>query len=322
MSGFTLIELLVVIAIVAILIALLLPAVQQAREAARRTECKNNLRQIGFALHNYVDAFECFPPGSVNTRGPVAQIPEGYHHNWVVSILPYIDEQVLSQKIDPLLSIYDLKNLRARQYPITTMQCPSDPAPRFGEDNNGAVALSNYGGVYHDQNTPIDTNNHGVMLLNSCVRYQDIFDGSSHTLAVGESLRHVKDLGWASGTRATLRNTGVEINKPTETNRYYNDLESFANGQREIIEHYDDELDYEYDEIDSDEEVKEIIPRPKAPELPVIYGYQTGGFSSSHTGGAQFLICDGNVRFLSENIDVTTYQHLGDRADGFDVGDF
>ena len=93
--GFTLIELLVVIAIIAILIALLLPAVQQAREAARRTQCKNNLMQLGIAFHNYDMAFEMLPPGCVNSTGPIHNIPEGYHMSWTVQILPMMEQQGL-----------------------------------------------------------------------------------------------------------------------------------------------------------------------------------------------------------------------------------
>ena len=90
-TGFTLIELLVVIAIIAILIALLLPAVQQAREAARRVSCKNNLMQIGLALHSYELSHEVLPPGVVETESPIKQEAEGYHISWYAQLLPYIE---------------------------------------------------------------------------------------------------------------------------------------------------------------------------------------------------------------------------------------
>jgi prepilin-type N-terminal cleavage/methylation domain-containing protein len=90
--GFTLIELLVVIAIIAILIALLLPAVQQAREAARRCQCRNNVAQLGLALHNYELSYSGFPPGTVNPTGPIENKAEGYHVGWAVQLLPYLDQ--------------------------------------------------------------------------------------------------------------------------------------------------------------------------------------------------------------------------------------
>src|SRR5213083_896811 len=101
--GFTLIELLVVIAIIAVLIALLLPAVQQAREAARRTQCKNNLMQLGLALHNYEMAYELLPPGSINPTGPIRNESKGYHMGWMVQILPYIDQGNVFDHFDTLV---------------------------------------------------------------------------------------------------------------------------------------------------------------------------------------------------------------------------
>ena len=97
--GFTLIELLVVIAIIAVLIALLLPAVQQAREAARRTQCKNNLVQLGLALQNYEMAHERLPPGTVNVTGPIKSEPAGYHMGWIVQILPHLDWRAVYEKM-------------------------------------------------------------------------------------------------------------------------------------------------------------------------------------------------------------------------------
>ena len=109
-SGFTLIELLVVIAIIAVLVALLLPAVQQAREAARRTQCKNNLMQVGLALHNYDMAHECLPPGTVDPNRPIRSEPKGYHVGWVVQSLPYLDQTPTYQQFDFKGGVYSPGN--------------------------------------------------------------------------------------------------------------------------------------------------------------------------------------------------------------------
>ncbi len=350
--GFTLIELLVVIAIMAILVALLLPAVQQARDAARRTSCKNNIKQIGFALHSYYNAFETFPPGVSNPRGPIEQIPSGYHHSWITSLLPYLDQALLADKLDHTSSIYAASNDTARAYQIQTLLCPTDPASSIAVNDLNNVALSSYAGVHHHLANPIDTNNHGVLFLNSRVRYKDIPDGSSFTLLSGEVKRSPLDLGWASGTRATLRNTGTNINQTPGGSRYYNDLlSSVGQPSMEVPvnaldgdENLNGDTTYWYDAAMSDQssmggssmgggiaenedadaienETQQIRRPPNAP-LPINFAYQPGGFGSFHVGGVQFLLCDGSVRFLSENLDPLVYQSLADRADGGDIVDF
>lgn len=324
-AGFTLIELLVVIAIMAILVALLLPAVQQAREAARRSMCKNRLQQIGFALHNYYNSHETLPPGVVNPTGPIQQRPRGYHHSWMVCILPYIDRPLVANAIDDNLSIYDQANLKARQVLIPVFQCPSDTSPERSLDLNGHVALSNYAGNHHHLASSIDTNNHGVLFLNSRVRYKDIFDGSSQTIMAGEALRNAEDFGWASGTRATLRNGGTPINKTPEGSRYYNDpttIPSPAAGSTEFIEGMGEAADAEFmGEIPEQQDGKSAT-LPPTPETAERLNFEPGGFGSRHTGGGHFLLCDGSVRFLSENIDPKIYEHLHDRADGNEVQEF
>jgi len=125
-SGFTLIEMLVVIAIIAVLAALLLPAVQQAREAARRAQCMNNVMQIGVALNNYMMAHEVLPPGTQNSSGPIqSNEGGGYHMGWISQILPYFEKQYVYENIDFTRSVYDPVNLPARQYQIHMLMCPS-----------------------------------------------------------------------------------------------------------------------------------------------------------------------------------------------------
>jgi prepilin-type N-terminal cleavage/methylation domain-containing protein len=281
--GFTLIELLVVIAIIAVLIALLLPAVQQAREAARRSTCKNNLAQLAITLNNYEMAWEVLPPGTVNTTGPIQSEAEGYHMSWIVQLLPYIDEGVAFRKIDFNVGVYDDKNKEVREHAISSLTCPSEA---YGQFEPGSRP-TNYAGCHHGTETPIDVANNGVFFLNSSVRFEQITDGVSHTIFVGEKIIEPRrgdaasSLGWMSGTRATLRNTDTTPNK---------DVEFLLNNRQAL-----------------------------RPEHPATF---VGGFSSSHIGGAQFALGDGRVEFISESIKPEIFQRLGNRADGELVGDF
>jgi prepilin-type N-terminal cleavage/methylation domain-containing protein len=195
--AFTLIELLVVIAIIAILIALLLPAVQQAREAARRTQCKNNLIQFGLALQNYHAAHRVLPPGCVNDTGPIVNNGQGYHIGWLAQILPYLDERNLYQQFDFKLSAYQ-------------QQIPSVSLPVLKCSSRASSGGCDYAGCHHDTEAPIDVDNNGVLFLNSSVRLRDVTDGRSHTIFVGEA-DIASSAPWWSGTNASLRNAGSQV---------------------------------------------------------------------------------------------------------------
>jgi prepilin-type N-terminal cleavage/methylation domain-containing protein/prepilin-type processing-associated H-X9-DG protein len=210
-GGFTLVELLVVIAIIGILVGLLLPAVQAAREAARRMQCTNNLAQLILAVHNHEFSFERFPSGTINSSGPIRSEPIGQHTSWVVQILPYMEQRAAYMGIDQSTSVYDPPNSRVRGLNIPVLFCPSLPFA-----NVAGVGQSSYAGCHHDTEAPIDVDNNGVFFLNSRIRYEDIEDGSSNTFFLGE-VSDPTALGWISGTRATLRNTGTLNGKTKST---------------------------------------------------------------------------------------------------------
>lgn len=287
-SGFTLVELLVVITLIAVLIALLLPAVQQAREAARRTQCKNNLANLSIALHNYQSAFTRLPPGVVNDTGPIQTAENGYHMSWWVQLLPQMDQTPLAQRIDFSVGAYAPENSQVRSTKMPILWCPTDQPV-----GNVDIVRANYMGCIGGENVPIDVDNSGLFFLNSSVGYEEIRDGASNTILLGERRRDDlptgEELGWMSGTSATLRNTGVPIN--------------VVNSDR-VVNPYGGGFD------------------PQQLHEPPPLGLATGGFSSFHTGGAQFGLADGSVRFLSENIDPNLFQNLGRREDGEMTGEF
>jgi prepilin-type N-terminal cleavage/methylation domain-containing protein/prepilin-type processing-associated H-X9-DG protein len=203
--GFTLVELLVVIAIIGVLVAAMLPGVQASRETARRAMCTNHVAQLMLAIQSYEDTFESLPSGVTNPDGPIRSEPVGYHQGWLVQLLPYLDEGPSYRAIDFSKSVYDPANAPVRALSPDVFLCPSSP--------NSQSAVSDYAGCHHDVEAPIAANNQGVFFLNSRVRREDITDGASHTLFVGEKLAELGDLGWMSGTRATLRNTGTALNE-------------------------------------------------------------------------------------------------------------
>ena len=364
--AFTLIELLVVIAIIAVLIALLLPAVQQAREAARRTQCKNQLKQLGLALHNYHDTFiTTMPPGYVYHIGAApGSLSNGW--GWGTMILPYIDQAPLYNTFTAPASTQSLTRgligstaafTGGVETVISSQRCPSDPGVAtvvgttgvllispFGRSNYVGVAGSRYyltGGVatFWDAclnpaaavattpvapiagnaatgainsttgapgpgtvcgaampnvtagnpyvlGTTLAANLGGSFGANSKVGIRDMTDGTSNVIMVGERYTPTNPAQLTTTVMGDATWAGV----------------SSATAEYNVLGEATWKVNLNF---------TSSLPRP-----------QTTGFGSMHTGGGQFLMGDGAVRFLSENLDITTYRHLARVSDGNLLGDF
>ena len=209
--GFTLIELLVVIAIIAVLIALLLPAVQAAREAARRAQCVNNLMQLAIALQNYESSHEMFPPGVVSETGPVLDQPKGYGFGWLVRLLPYCEMRNTYNHFNLGMSLYDGQNLTTRTtlvrlLPLPVGQRSSTPHPRRDRpDELRRLPQQPRGADRREQRRRRSSSiaRCGTRTSRTARR---------NTIFLGEKLNDGTGQGWASGTRASLRNAGTPIN--------------------------------------------------------------------------------------------------------------
>jgi hypothetical protein len=197
---------------------------------------------------------------------------------------------------------------------VSVLNCPSNLNPIRLSDLSGGAALSNYAGCHHQSSAAIDSDNHGLLFLNSRIRRRDIRDGSSVTIALGEILRSDDDLGWASGTRATLRNTGWPINGLPPGTRTV-ELEPAVNLGSQTSRQYD------WRDQNRDKAATVVRNRqPAPPPLPWNFLMEPGGFGSHHAAGAQFLMADGQARFVSSMISQVIYQRLGDRRDGILLG--
>ncbi|MCU0981483.1 MAG: DUF1559 domain-containing protein [Pirellulaceae bacterium] len=286
-SGFTLVELLVVIAIIGILVALLLPAIQAAREAARRTQCNNNLKQIGVALHNYHDTNKVLPAGFIN-RTPAGNPDWG----WAVAIMPFMEMDAIYKELDVgttrLIQFYSATATAEQrallQTQIPAYRCPSDVAKplnnlcQFGSQNppHFDLATANYVASSGTGTNAGTTDAGGLFYGNSFRNFRDILDGTSSTLMAGERGASHLAAVWAGvgrndsygneGTARTLFRSGFVIN-----------------------------FDYVWQ---------------GHPEN------QGKGLASFHPGGVNLALADASVRWFPQTTNTAVMQYLGNRADG------
>ncbi len=283
--GFTLVELLVVIAIIGVLVGLLMPAVQSARDAAQRTQCSSNLKQLGLALHGYHNVFMTFPPGSSYGDDD---------YGWGSMILPMLEEAAIYERID---FASDGPEATIPLQPGVTDQvlsvylCPSNssglltspirPAAGHRGVDLGGHARSDYKGCLGSQGSAITGMFGKIKNYAKPTRIRDVLDGTTHTFAVGEAYTR-----WM-----------IEIDGPDHPNAYDFGVWVGTNNQHQ-----------------------NVIAESALQHIP--NGDRDDSFASSHAGVVQMAFADGSVQTISENVDMVTYQYLGDKADGNTVGDF
>jgi prepilin-type N-terminal cleavage/methylation domain-containing protein len=317
--GFTLIELLVVIAIIAVLIALLLPAVQQAREAARRTQCKNNLKQFGLALHNYHDVYTVLTGTSYGGFPPNANYAHG--HTFVEMLFPYVDQAPIYNQINFNVANNAGVNPQVlNNVKFAMLMCPSDPDsgvyPNSRETGYtpSAANSNSLGANYVASVGPIDMNACSIpaqtpninclstggaregtaapgMFNGGYVSYRigDCTDGTSNTFMVGETLPLYSTLHMYFASHMHIGTT----NPPPNYQKTYTACNTTT---------------FTKDQL-------------RTTRQGTCYAYM-GGFMSTHVGGVQMCMADGSVRFISENINYNTWVNLGNKSDGYTLGEF
>jgi len=324
--GFTLIELLVVIAIIAILIALLLPAVQQAREAARRMQCKNNLKQLGIAMHNYHDTLRTLPFGFMVATWPgdPSGVPAG-HYRWstLAHLTPYLDQSNLYNALDfsyPMISGPGYSppyaafpvNRDAVSRIVPLFLCPSDHGRKindaWGPSNYVACSGSGSNGGYVDRSD-------GAFYVNSQTRFRDFTDGLSNTVVMSESL---------VGSGETAPTSG-----PVDPNRVF---VSVPSGTELSATACDDSLVSTFNTMRGRAWADGALPYGLYNHFygpndrrPDCIRHSNPGWKAArslHTGGVNVLLGDGSVRFAGDSIDGNVWRDLSTRSGGEVTGEF
>ncbi len=321
--AFTLIELLVVIAIIAVLIALLLPAVQQAREAARRTQCKNHLKQVGLAIHNYEATSTCFPPGQIRLQ--FAAMPRVRGWSMYVQLLPYLDQT-------PLYNNWDFANPLANETNGQTgrilpmLICPSATLPQnpFTKPSGALYALTSYGGNGGTQShPPASISGDGIFagmgppitspptVQHGLVRISNVTDGTSSTILLGERSQVDRNYDtFFAGGYTTNPMGGWGYWAPSGGQLGITDLTMSSFGP----------INYRFP--------FDFANKPGSINSAATFDVSVENirrlcaFGSQHTGGAHLALADGSVRFVSENVDANTLRALSTRSGGEFVGEF
>ena len=337
LRGFTLVELLVVIAIIGVLVALLLPAVQAAREAARRTQCQNNLKQLGLALQNFHSAHNRFPPGTDNCRtiNNETNLTHGHGVSWMVHVLGFIDDNAMYEKLDILATNAGDVDFGTANRPYlkdfgpSWLRCPSSAMDLwvFMGGGNMYLAMPFYAGIAGaDDQDPLKRYkginvyaSNGVLYANSKVRSKHITDGTSHVMVIGEQSNHALEAGTgklidcrAAGVwGAWMGTTKVGQKATTSSDSFwgpmYDRIYLITIGKPLGSRNCDYVADYTTVKGPNGEQCWLGLANSGDNRTPIL---------SAHAGGAHVVFADASVHFLSEEIDFKLFQSLAIRDSG------
>lgn len=341
-SGLTILEVVVTILILLVLAALFLPATRRSRPVARRSQCKNNLKQIGLALHNYQDVHKVFPPGWIAAETPAKSSGFG----WGLHILPFMNQAPLFKQFDHHERLADKTsgNFKLISTSLPTYRCPSDSGADQVSSQWGAMLgttnyVGNFGvGIPSTYSTSTDSERklvdtkylQGMFGPNSNVRFKNVHDGLANVVLAGERRLVTDGVEWPLGKEDGPFNSYWAGIPNINTVNPLAIVATATGGQIELNGENDQLPETGNVTAANSPEGKQSLPLfaiNKNPRLgKVLSGPNdntvTAGLSSWHTGGCQVVFGDGSVRFISENIDTTIYINLMRRSDGATLGEF